>query len=320
MPLRTALALVLEEYKAATATTYKGNPVAGFLRQELPETVRWAIANSIPERADDFLVKGSSGAGQWASCPWCVVLDPIITESPERGFYPVYLFREDFSGVYLSLNQGVTDIREQYKAARKDALRSRASDFRSRLGKAEIEGMLTGIDLRPANKSGFSADYEEGNIVAFFYPADGLPSNETLVADLAKMIGKYDLLISSTAAGLGTTLEPEEQDNALIEDHTAFRLHRAIERNPRIASKVKEVHGFGCEACGFSFPETYPGIGNSLYIEAHHLVPVSELKGKKVSRNPKTDFAVLCANCHRMIHRYPEPWNVAGFKMTMRAK
>jgi 5-methylcytosine-specific restriction protein A len=318
MPLRTALELVLQEYKAATSTDFKKNPVAAFLREDLPETVRGVLSNAFGEAADDYLVKGSPGAGNWVKCPWCAILDPVITDSAERGFYPVYLFREDFTGVYLSLNQGVTDVREQYKAAGKKALKSRAVDFRNRLGKDELEGTLPDIDLRPASTGNFSADYQAGNIAGFLYAADALPSNELLVADLVKMLGKYELLISSTANMVGTALEPEEQDNALIEDHSAFRLHRAIERNPRIAKKVKEVHGFNCQACGFSFPETYPGIEKSLYIEAHHLVPVAELKGKKVSRNPKTDFAVLCANCHRMIHRYPEPWDLAGFKTTLK--
>lgn len=320
MPLRTALDLVLGEYAAATKTDFKGNPVAAFLRDDLPEAVRTVLGNVLADSVDDYIVKGSSGAGRWVHCPWCAILDSVVTDSPERGFYPVFLFREDFSGVYLSLNQGVTDIREQYKAARKDALKSRALDFRIRLGIAEVDGFSVNIDLRSRSTASLAADYEAGNIIALFYPADALPSNEVLVADLARMLSKYQMLVYSTAAMLGSSLEPEEQDNVLIEDHTAFRMHRAIERNQQVAKKVKEAHGYECEACGFSFPESYPGIERSRYIEAHHLLPVHELKGQRVTRNPKTDFAVLCANCHRMIHRYPNPSDLAGFKATLKAE
>ena len=39
------------------------------------------------------------------------------------------------------------------------------------------------------------------------------------------------------------------------------------------------------------------------YIEAHHLTPLHALSGEgPVLTNPETDFAVLCANCHKMIH------------------
>ena len=37
--------------------------------------------------------------------------------------------------------------------------------------------------------------------------------------------------------------------------------------------------------------------------EVDHMKPLAELKGEQHETNPKTDLAVLCANCHRMIHR-----------------
>jgi hypothetical protein len=40
------------------------------------------------------------------------VFDRLITKTARQGFYIVYLFRGDLNGVYLSLNQGVTSIRE----------------------------------------------------------------------------------------------------------------------------------------------------------------------------------------------------------------
>ena len=40
------------------------------------------------------------------------------------------------------------------------------------------------------------------------------------------------------------------------------------------------------------------------YIEAHHLIPLSSLpEGQTVSMDPREDFAVLCSNCHRIVHR-----------------
>jgi 5-methylcytosine-specific restriction protein A len=39
------------------------------------------------------------------------------------------------------------------------------------------------------------------------------------------------------------------------------------------------------------------------YIEAHHLMLFASLEGRPTELDPKTDFAVVCANCHRMLHR-----------------
>jgi 5-methylcytosine-specific restriction protein A len=37
-------------------------------------------------------------------------------------------------------------------------------------------------------------------------------------------------------------------------------------------------------------------------------------EGKPVRYDIAADFAVLCANCHRMIHRTADPSNLTGFK------
>ena len=50
------------------------------------------------------------------------------------------------------------------------------------------------------------------------------------------------------------------------------------------------------------------------FIEAHHLVPISLFKGQVVKLDPKLDFAVLCSNCHRMIHKTEKPDDVKAFK------
>ena len=51
------------------------------------------------------------------------------------------------------------------------------------------------------------------------------------------------------------------------------------------------------------------------YIEAHHLIPLSEIpEGQSVELNPEKHFAVLCANCHRTIHRKGAPKDVAELR------
>jgi hypothetical protein len=44
--------------------------------------------------------------------------------------------------------------------------------------------------------------------------------------------------------------------------------------------------------------------------------PISSLaEGVKVTYAVPTDFTVLCANCHRMIHRTDDPSDLAGFRV-----
>ena len=54
-------------------------------------------------------------------------------------------------------------------------------------------------------------------------------------------------------------------------------------------------------ACGFNYEDFYGDYGKD-YIEVHHIKPLSQ-NSEEVEINPEKDLIVLCANCHRMIHR-----------------
>jgi hypothetical protein len=84
-----------------------------------------------------------------------------------------------------------------------------------------------------------------------------------------------------------------------------YRKHKRIERNPRLARAAKNRRlardrYLRCEGCGFSFLQKYGDIGAG-FIEAHHTVPLKSLKGERVASI--SDIALLCANCHRMVHQ-----------------
>jgi len=93
-----------------------------------------------------------------------------------------------------------------------------------------------------------------------------------------------------------------------------YAYHRKIERNRTAIKKAKQFHGTRCQACDLSFPQRYGAIGEG-FIEAHHLKPISTLEeGVTVHYDIATDFAVLCSNCHRMIHRTADPSNLVQFR------
>lgn len=91
------------------------------------------------------------------------------------------------------------------------------------------------------------------------------------------------------------------------EGKTAYKLHKFYERNPKVVKKAKSNYWkkngfFQCEACGFRFDEVY-GTRGRKFIEGHHTKPVSEMVPGDTT-SPE-DIALLCSNCHRMVHRKP---------------
>ena len=78
-----------------------------------------------------------------------------------------------------------------------------------------------------------------------------------------------------------------------------------FKRNPQLVKQAKEIYGCTCQVCGFDFAKTYGALGLD-FAEAHHLNPLSERPPEEWTTAVQTNIAniaVLCANCHRMIHR-----------------
>lgn len=84
-----------------------------------------------------------------------------------------------------------------------------------------------------------------------------------------------------------------------VEGKYNYAMHRFRERDIAIVQKKKaSVKYLKCECCAFDFSKTYPDLGDG-FIECHHKIPI--YKGERIT-NFK-DLALVCSNCHRMLHR-----------------
>lgn len=306
--MRHSIERILREYKIAKTEPIAGHPLAKLVTKSLPEYIIGLV--KAPTR---YKVEGSAGKGNWAGCPWISVFDISITESAQSGYYPVYLFREDMTGVYLSLNQGVTDIRETHKENPKKVLQIRAADYRAQIGSLPTRLPETEIDLR-SGQSNLASFYEPGNICARFYSAEALPTEDELIADLRDLLTTYQTLVDNDRT-MGE--EEEVPAGSGLEDLRRFRQHKRLERNRKLADAAKKYHGHNCQVCRFNFQAVYGDVGKG-FIEAHHLRSLSKLKGTVVELDPRIDFAVLCPNCHRMIHRTDDPGDLGTFRSLLK--
>jgi hypothetical protein len=86
-----------------------------------------------------------------------------------------------------------------------------------------------------------------------------------------------------------------------------YRLHRMRERKSGVVNQAKKIfikkHGrLFCEACEFDFTKVYGDRGKD-FIEGHHTKLVSDMQ--EGDKTKAEDIAMLCSNCHRMIHKKP---------------
>lgn len=97
----------------------------------------------------------------------------------------------------------------------------------------------------------------------------------------------------------------EDDESAFPEGRETYALHRKLERDGRLPKRVKAARlastgRLECEACAFDFADAFGHLGEG-FIEAHHRVPLHKLGG--ATKTKAEDLALVCSNCHRMLHR-----------------
>ncbi len=102
---------------------------------------------------------------------------------------------------------------------------------------------------------------------------------------------------------------PSAGEVSAAEGRELLRLHRIRERNRGLVARKKrmvllESGRLACEVCGFDFEAVYGPLGEG-FAECHHTRPLGREGGARRTR--LSDLAVVCANCHRMLHR--RPWH-----------
>lgn len=83
------------------------------LTSDIDSGISDIITKDIPQQLslmlnNNYIIKGSVGAGRATKTPWISILDKEITTSTREGVYVVFLFASDFRRIYLTFNQGTT--------------------------------------------------------------------------------------------------------------------------------------------------------------------------------------------------------------------
>lgn len=93
-----------------------------------------------------------------------------------------------------------------------------------------------------------------------------------------------------------------ENEVEFPEGRLITQIHMARERNRNIREQLiktrKRDNKFVCDRCGCQ-PNFDPRYEDAIF-EAHHRIPVAMAGERKVRL---ADMALLCANCHRLLHR-----------------
>lgn len=204
----------MEEYESELNAARKDKdfkrPLGNIVRKDIAHLIGAQLQENI------YKVKGSVGAGSWADVPWVGVFDKRVTTSAQRGVYIVYLLNKTTKELFLTLNQGVTDVVTTSNSKAADNLKNRAQSIRSKIG--SFSGLESSL-----NGSGSKA-YDAGCIYYIKYTLDSLPEDEKLYSDLNKFIEAYKAYYDKVF------LTSEENDVQVEEGEGELQVGQQIEK------------------------------------------------------------------------------------------
>lgn len=121
---------------------------------------------------------------------------------------------------------------------------------------------------------------------------------------LAAVVSAIRATVSDHATDHALEGDDEPDIQEAEEGRVLTKLHRYRERDRKLvtskkSSVLKQAGRLVCEVCGFDFSEKY-GPSAAGIIDVHHTKPVHTLLPGDKTR--LEDLALLCANCHRVVH------------------
>lgn len=185
--LKSSFDKILNEYVLAKRETFGGHKMGTFFRNEIPQTI---YGTGIVSPAT-HLITGSVGQGNWANIPWICIFDKNITTTATKGVYIVYLLSKDGNSLYLTLNQGCTEIKKEAKSNKEtiQILHKTADNIRNKI---DHKGFIANNNINLGdNLTDLGMFYQEGTVFYKEYKKGSVPEESELREDLQNMMDIY---------------------------------------------------------------------------------------------------------------------------------
>lgn len=314
------------------------------LREDLPTALR-KMVETAGYNPSEFHIKGSAGEPNrsFAKVPWAAVFKKTISRSATQGYYIVILFAEDMSSVSMTLNQGYTAFEERYINPK--VAYPKLQDC-ARAALVELAPLPLGFDSGPIDlRAGatLGRGYEAGSILSKTYSAGATPAVADVQADFSTLLRCYLTLAARYPRSL-IDLDIGISEHQVLEAAASIELENpgvpktvgpqpppqlgfvgAKSKHVRSAEIVASALAIANASCALSERNvahiSFPSAKTKKnYVEAHHLIPFSQQPNFTVSLDVEENIAVLCPNCHRMLHHGTQASKTSQLKSIFRSR
>lgn len=194
------LQYAIAHYGEAKSENNWNHPAVVLINSELPEEFQSQLDhdNIDPHGIQPkyLHIRGSSGNDRMSNIPWIGVFDDRVADNLQGGLYIVYLFDTAENRLFLTLNQGMTVLEDNYGLDKaKKILSRRAEILRTQIN---LEGFeMEAINLSSSLLTGRNQNYGDSTICYRYYDAGQFPGEDEFLVDLSKLIVTYQDLVDT---------------------------------------------------------------------------------------------------------------------------
>ncbi|AZB10744.1 HNH endonuclease [Chryseobacterium sp. G0162] len=213
------------------------------------------------------------------------------------------------SKLFTNTNSKIIELSKQLNSLPIYSQEERNLNFRNANGVAMKLSNFMAIDIDNTNRGLSSYSKKDEEIFNEFY---GRINELKQIANLIlNSIQEKEVLIQLYSI-------ENESDHVMegSEGGVLYKLHKLRERDSGLINKkkqkvLKEMGKLECEVCSFNFYDIYGELGYK-FIECHHIRPLSTYESKQ--KTTLEDLALVCSNCHRMLHRNIKDMSIERLK------
>lgn len=187
--------VVLDKYKDALAMN-NGNVVGNHDSVLALIQIKKYLQNNFCGENNGMIAECGYGQGAFTMTPWVAIFDKRITKRATEGVYPVFLFKADMTGFYLSMSKAVGQNGGKPTRSRLIELRTESEVISSRFFLSINDKGFKNtppIDLCLGDRQGQGIGFEAGSIVHKKYEKEMLRAGSyNLEDDLELILKAYD--------------------------------------------------------------------------------------------------------------------------------
>jgi hypothetical protein len=195
--------------KNSAAMQRRGELIRNIIPRKL-QVASTQIKLALGRHGQDLGFEGRDGTGNKTLIPWVRFFSRARSPSAQNGWYCVYLFDAPGTSVYLELGHGSTTLAEGDYRPRPPEQLAKLVTWGQEVLKSVIHAQPSLSRLMALGGGKLGGAYERSGVIAKWYPANEMPSDETLYNDAVTFASYLKVVYDAEVLGLAPNEPPPE--------------------------------------------------------------------------------------------------------------